>query len=57
MVVSDFNIKRIALCKPKTNPELIVDPNTELPFPFSFQSLQTIARRNSKVVQCPRRVQ
>jgi hypothetical protein len=51
MVVADFNVIRVAIFKPETDPPLIVNGDRMLPFPIAFQPMQPIARWISQVIQ------
>jgi hypothetical protein len=51
MVIGYFHVKSVTLPPSKTNPPLIVDPNTVLSFPVSFESLQTVAWKSCEVLQ------
>ena len=48
MIVRNFNFVGIASLPSKTNPILIVDPNTVLPTPVSAQPFEAIPAWNSK---------
>jgi hypothetical protein len=49
MVIRDFHVKSVALTPFKTNPPLIVDPNTVLSFPIPSESFQTVTGRLREV--------
>ena len=50
VVVYNFNILIITVRILKTNPKLIIDPNTVLTLSVSGQFFQSVARRDSKVI-------
>ena len=54
MVISNFDVKNVAIFPRKTNPELIINSDAQLPLSFCLQSLQTVAGWNPKVIQTPR---
>jgi hypothetical protein len=54
MVIDDLNIKSIAILEAKAQAPLVIDANTPLTFAASAQSLQPVARRNAKVLECIR---
>lgn len=43
MVIRQFNIKRIAICKPETDAPLIIDRDRKLPFPIPCQFVKPVA--------------
>ena len=51
MIVGDLNIVGVSFFPKETDPLLIIDPDTVLPFPVTGKLLQAIARRNSQVIQ------
>jgi hypothetical protein len=55
MIVDDLNVPGFAIAPHKTDPPLIVNPNAALTLAVAVQSLQTIARRYSQIVELLRR--
>ena len=53
MVINDLGIECIAGSPAETDAPLIVDPNAVLPGPRSFESLQTVRRGHSEVIERP----
>jgi len=51
MIISYFNIMRIAILEKKTDSPLIVDGNGVLSLPFSLQGMKVIARWNLQIIQ------
>jgi len=56
MIIHDFNVVRIPVPPGKTNPELIVDPNTVLAPPISLKRFQPEAGQ-TEIVEGGRCVQ
>jgi hypothetical protein len=56
MVIDDFNVIRSILLPYKANAKLIVDADTVLTAPVSFQRFQHISRRLSQIVQAGSRI-
>ena len=56
MIVDDLNVPGFAITPHKTDPPLIVNANAALTLAVAVQSLQTIARRYTQIVQLLRRV-
>jgi len=54
MIVTDLDIVGIAIHEPEAYPALIVHGDRMLPFSFTLQRMQAVARRASQVLQ-PRR--
>lgn len=57
MIIDDLDRLRPAVLPHEANPPLIVDPDAKLAGAVSLQGLQTIPRRNPKVLQRPSTVQ
>jgi hypothetical protein len=53
MVVDDFDIRRSSLFPYKANSPLVIDANRMLPFAIGLQCFETIARRDTKILQNP----
>ncbi len=51
MIIHDLDIKSIMTTPDKTNPVLIVNPNTVLPIPIAMQLLQPVSGRDPQVFQ------
>ena len=51
MIVRNLDIERTIAAPAETDAELIIDPNRMLPRSISLQCLETIARRNAKILQ------
>ena len=51
MIIADFNLFRSGFRPNKANAKLIIDSNGVLPRSIPSQRLQTIARRNAKVIE------
>jgi len=49
MIVSYFYVINAVIMPFKANAPLVVDPDTVLSFPVSFQCLKVVCRRDSKV--------
>jgi hypothetical protein len=56
MIIYNFDIICVALAPTKADPPLIIDPNTMLSSPVSFQGLQTVSRWDSELPQFGRGV-
>jgi hypothetical protein len=50
MVVRDLDVRSVSVHPSKADTPLIVDPNTHLPCPISFQGFEPIAGRITQVV-------
>ena len=50
MVIHDFDVMRIGVSPPEADTPLVVDSNAVLTFPVSCQSFQSIAGRNSQII-------
>jgi hypothetical protein len=57
MVVDDLDIAHVAVTPAKANPELVVDPDAELPVTVASQGFQTIPRGRSQEIQGSRSMQ
>jgi hypothetical protein len=57
MVIGDLYIMGIAISPREANAELIIDPNAVLPFPIVVQLFQSVAGRNSQILQVNRRIE
>ena len=51
MVIHNFNVIGFTVTPDKTNPPLIVNPDTMLSVPISLERLETVAWRNPKILQ------
>ena len=51
MIVADFNIERIAVNEPETDPPLVVDGNGMLPSSFASQRVESVTGRCLQVIQ------
>lgn len=51
MIICDFNVVGSVRHPDKTDPPLIVDPNTMLSGPIAFESFQPITGRCNKILQ------
>ncbi len=51
MVVNDLNIECASIFPTEADPPSLVDPNTVLTLPVSFQSFQMIAGRDPQVLE------
>jgi hypothetical protein len=49
VVINDFNIKRIAVGKAKTQSPLLVDANAPVALPIAAQTFQAVRRRQAQV--------
>jgi hypothetical protein len=56
MVIADFNVVRVTIHKPETDPPLIVDGNRMLALSITFKRVQTIARGRPQIAQIGRQV-
>jgi len=56
MIVDDFDIMGASSLPYKTDPILVVDPDTVHSLTFTSQRLQSITRRNPQLLQCFNRV-
>jgi hypothetical protein len=45
VVVNNFDVSRIAVEPAKTDPVLVIDPDTVLPESITLQHLESVARR------------
>ena len=54
MIIHDLNIICTCLLPTKTDAPLIVDPNTVLPGPISFECFKTVSGRYSQIFQTAR---
>ena len=50
-MIHNLNVIHIAITPFEADAPLIVDPNAVLPFAFTLQQFQMIARRNAQIVQ------
>ena len=51
MIIHDFDVVRTIRLPPEADPELIVDPDAELPCSDALQGFQSIARWNPQVLK------
>jgi hypothetical protein len=51
VIIRDFNVVCITILEAKTDSPLIVDGNSELACPISFQGMEATARRRLQVIQ------
>ena len=54
MIVRDLDIERTIAAPTETDAELIIDPDRMLTRSISLQSLETIARRNTEILEADR---
>jgi len=57
VIVHNFDFVGVSVAPYETNPPLIVDANTLLPFAFSLQTFKTVSRQNGKRLKIRRGVQ
>jgi hypothetical protein len=57
MIIDNLHAVRITITPPKTDTILFIDSNTVLAFSYSMKLFESIARRNTKVVQRDRSVE
>ena len=50
MIIDDLNIVSIAILPPETNPPLVIDTNTPMPSPITFQLFQSVIGRHPEIV-------
>jgi hypothetical protein len=51
VIINNFDFLSTTRLPPETDPELVVDPDAELPRAAAFQGFQAIARRNPQVLE------
>ena len=57
MVVGDFDAVRVSILPDKTDPPLIIDPDTVLPLAIAPELLEAIAGDSTQVVKARRRME
>ena len=57
VVVDNFHVERFTVSPHETDPPLLVDPDTMLTLPISFQRLQPVSRRHPQIVQAARLIE
>ena len=57
MIVHNFHVMRFALPPDEADSPLMIYPNTMLSNPVSFESLEPVARRNSKILKTGGRIE
>src|SRR5213594_666749 len=57
MIIHDFNVVSVSAFPSKANPPPIIDPNTMLSGPVTFQRFQSVTWRRAEIVDPSRLIQ